>query len=531
MALRFGRFWNYFDVTALSFIAVCLSIILVYRKYKNLPPGPWGLPFVGYLCSIINENVHDKYFELSKKYGKIFSVKLGQKNVVIISDPRMLKEAFNKEEFNGRPSNEFYKLLGGYGIINTQGHIWKEQRRFLHACLRWFGMTIFNRKNNNQLESRIMGEVKLLLENLKNQKGRAIDLNHSFVISISNVICSLLMSVRFSFNDPVFKNLMMKMEEGFRLFGGIVLLNYFPFLRFFPFFLKEFKKIEENKKQTHQFFQNIIDDHKRSFNESNTRDVLDFYLSEIQRAERNGNSENLFDGKDHNSQIRQIIVDLYTAGMETTKTTLHWSIIYMLHYPDVAKSIQAELDAVVGRKRLPTFEDLPYLPITESTILEVLRKSSIVPLGNSHATMKDVYFKGYLIPKNTEIVPLIYAVNNDPELWESPEKFLPSRFLNSEGRVTKPDHFIPFGIGRRTCLGEFLARMEIFLFFSCILHTFNIQLPEGHTLPSLEGYFGITLNPGAYKVQLIERPFSADVHTSSVLPEILSNKRMPAGSH
>lgn len=115
MALRFGRFWNYFDVTALSLIAVCLSIILFYKKYKNLPPGPWGLPFVGYLCSIINENVHDKYLELSKKYGKIFSVKLGQKNVVIISDPRMIKEAFNKEEFSGRPSNEFYKLLGGYG--------------------------------------------------------------------------------------------------------------------------------------------------------------------------------------------------------------------------------------------------------------------------------------------------------------------------------------------------------------------------------------------------------------------------------
>lgn len=227
-----------------------------------------------------------------------------------------------------------------------------------------------------------------MLENLKSQKGRAIDLNHSFVISITNVICSLLMSVRFSFNDPIFRKLMIKIEEGFRLFGGIVLLNYFPFLRFFPCFLKEFRKIEQNKKETHEFFQNIIDDHKKTFDETNTRDVLDFYLLEIRRAERNGNSENLFHGKEHNSQMRQIIVDLFTAGMETTKTTLHWSIIYMLHYPEIAQSIQAELDAVVGRKRLPTFDDLPYLPITESTILEVLRKSSVVPLGNSHATMK-----------------------------------------------------------------------------------------------------------------------------------------------
>lgn len=61
---------------------------------------------------------------------------------------------------------------------------------------------------------------------------------------------------------------------------------------------------------------------------------------------------------------------------------------------------------------------------------------------------RDVQFKGYTIPKNTEIVPLLYAINNDPELWESPEKFQPSRFINSEGRVVKPDFFIPFGIGK-----------------------------------------------------------------------------------
>lgn len=226
-----------------------------------------------------------------------------------------------------------------------------------------------------------------LLNSLKSQKGRAIDLNHSFVISVSNVICSLLMSVRFSFNDPIFRRLMVKIEEGFQLFGGIVFLNYFPFLRYFPHFRKEITKIDENKKQTHDFFQKIIDDHRRTFSETKTRDVLDCYLMEIRRAELSGTSENLFQGKDHNSQIRQIIVDLYTAGMETTKTTLHWLMIYMLHYPEVAKSVQAELDAVVGRKRLPTFDDLPYLPITEATILEVLRKSSVVPLGNSHATM------------------------------------------------------------------------------------------------------------------------------------------------
>lgn len=116
--MRFGRFWNIFDVVTMSSVVVCLCVILFYKKYKNSPPGPWGLPFIGFLYSLLNENVHCKYLELSKKYGKIFSITLGLKKLVIISDAKMIKEAFNKEEFSGKPYNEFYKLLGGYGKFN-----------------------------------------------------------------------------------------------------------------------------------------------------------------------------------------------------------------------------------------------------------------------------------------------------------------------------------------------------------------------------------------------------------------------------
>ncbi len=68
---------------------------------------------------------------------------------------------------------------------------------------------------------------------------------------------------------------------------------------------------------------------------------------------------------------------------------------------------------------------------------------------------REVFFKGYKIPENTEVIPLLYAINNDPSLWESPEKFWPSRFLDLEGRVSRPDYFIPFGIGELTTLYYF----------------------------------------------------------------------------
>lgn len=93
----------------------------------------------------------------------------------------------------------------------------------------------------------------------------------------------------------------------------------------------------------------------------------------------------------------------------------------------------------------------------------------------------------------------------DPELWNEPEEFRPTRFLSAEGKVCKPEYFMPFGVGRRMCLGDVLARMELFLFFSSLLHTFDLRLPEGASLPSLRGNAGVTVTPDPFKVCLFQK--------------------------
>lgn len=123
---------------------------------------------------------------------------------------------------------------------------------------------------------------------------------------------------------------------------------------------------------------------------------------------------------------------------------------------------------------------------------------------------RDVNFNGYTLPQHAQIVPLLHAVHMDPNLWDEPEKFNPSRFINSEDKVVKPEYFLPFGVGRRMCLGEVLARMEIFLFFSSLLHSFDISIPEGETMPTLKGTTGVTINPKPFKVCLKPRPMAWD---------------------
>lgn len=107
---------------------------------------------------------------------------------------------------------------------------------------------------------------------------------------------------------------------------------------------------------------------------------------------------------------------------------------------------------------------------------------------------------GFLIPKNSQVIPLIYAVHMDPTLWSEPEKFDPTRFLNAKGRVVKPEFYIPFGTGRRMCLGDVLARHQLFLFFTSLLHVFDIEPVQGATLPDLVGKSAVTIIPDEYEV-------------------------------
>ncbi|KAJ8985266.1 hypothetical protein NQ317_007051 [Molorchus minor] len=489
------------------FLTVLLLVrgLQMLREAIALPPGPWGLPILGSL-PFLKGDLHLHFRDLTHKYGSLISTRLGSQLIVVLSDYKMIRDAFRKEEFTGRPNTEFTNILEGYGVVNTAGKLWKDQRRFLHEGLRHFGMSYLGSRKA-QMENRIMSEVEEFLCVLKAKQDKPVDLNPIFAVSISNVICDVLMSVRFSHNDARFIRFMDLIEQGFKLFSSLEAALFIPILKYLPGHSSTLQKIAKNREEMAQFFQETIEDHKRTFDPSHLRDLLDTYLFEIQKANEEGTGHNLFEGKDHDRQMQQIVGDLFSAGMETIKSSLQWAILFMLHNPEKMRAVQEELDQVVGRQRLPKLEDLAYLPVTESTILEVLRISSIVPMGTTHAPTRDIKLNGFQLPRHAQIVPLLHSVHMDPNLWDEPETFNPSRFINAEGKVTKPEYFLPFGVGRRMCLGEILARMEIFLFFSSFLHSFDVAVPEGETLPSLKGVAG-----GYDKPQSIPRLPQASTH-------------------
>ncbi|XP_050304879.1 cytochrome P450 18a1 [Anthonomus grandis grandis] len=490
----------------LVFIAVLILVrsIQSWMESRSLPPGPYGLPILGSLLKIKGD-LHLHYRDLTHKYGSLISTRLGSQLIVVLSDYKTIRDAFRREEFTGRPNTEVTSILEGYGVINTSGKLWKDQRRFLHDGLRKFGMS-FYRSRKDHMEARIGIEVSGFLDFLESNSGQSVDLNPILAVSISNVICDILMSVKFSYNDSRFIRFMELIEEGFKLFGSLEYVFFIPILRYLPGNSKTFQKIAKNREEMAEFFQELIDEHRRTFDPSNLRDLLDTYLDAIQKAHEDGEGDQLFEGKDPDRQMQQIVGDLFSAGMETIKSSLQWAVLFLLHNPEHMRAVQEELDQVVGRQRLPKLEDLTFLPVTESTILEILRISSIVPMGTTHSPIRDIKLNGFHLPRHAQVVPLLHAVHMDPNLWQEPEKFDPSRFINGEGKVHKPEYFLPFGVGRRMCLGETLARMEMFLFLSSLLHKFDISVPEGDTLPCLKGIVGVTINPKPYRVSLKRRP-------------------------
>ncbi|CAH0604588.1 unnamed protein product [Chrysodeixis includens] len=480
-----------------------LRLVALVQEMRKLPPGPWGPPVVGYLPFLGVR--HKTFLELARNYGALFSARLGNQLTIVLSDYKLIREAFRREEFTGRPSTPLMHTLDGLGIINSEGRLWKSQRRFLHDKLREFGMTYMG-NGKKIMEGRIKSEVYELISNLHRAEGAPIDANPLLALGVSNVICGITMSVRFSQGDIRFERLNHLIEEGMRLFGEVHYGEYVPLYNYLPGKAQAQERVAKNREEMFAFYQTLIDEHRETLDADNARDLIDVYLIEIEKAKNEGRAGELFEGRDHELQLKQILGDLFSAGMETIKSSLLWMLVFMLRNPEVKRRVQEELDAVVGRERLPTIEDMPNLPYTETTILETLRMSNIVPLATTHSPTRDVHLNGYRIPAGSQVVPLINCVHMDPNLWDEPNKFNPSRFIDADtGKIRRPEFFMPFGVGRRMCLGDVLARMEMFMFFACMMHQFDLQMEVGDAAPSLEGTVGATIAPQAFRVKFNPR--------------------------
>ena len=480
--------------TILALTAVTLYLWFYNGRPKNAPPGPWFyIPVIGNLVQI-GSNPVTSFREMRKKYGDVFSVYMANRLVIVINGFDNMKEAFvkNSDLFTDRPSLYFTKVITfGKGLLGSSGHVWKEQRKFTLLTLKNLGM------GKDILQLKIQDEASALTEELAKREGKATDLRNLIGSAVCNIIVSIVFGKRFEYNDPKYVNFLEIVDENVLM---PPLLHFFPFLRHLPGDMFKIKHMTSGMDTVQRdLVRAAIKEHKENYDEDNTDDFIGAYIKEMKRKQDLGESTSM-----DNSNLCAAIQDLFLAGTATTTTTLRWLLLYFLHFPEVQKKCFEEIQRNVGCDRMICLEDKTKLPYVEATLMEVLRHADIGPLSLVRTVPRDTEFKGYTIPTGSLIIPNIDSVLSDLMIWGDPEVFRPERFLDENGRLTKPEEWIPFLFGPRNCLGESLARMELFLFLSSMLQKFEFVTSE-EGFPTLESKLGFTQEPQPYTIRAVLR--------------------------
>ncbi|KAM3920799.1 cytochrome P450 2F2-like [Leptodactylus fuscus] len=464
----------------LSTLLLGLFTVLIYlfistwNKRRHLPPGPMPWPIIGNLHQIDKSAPYKTFMEFGEKYGSVFTVYTGWKPTVVLYGYDTLKEALlgQADDFSGRGVVPvFERASRNKGLAFTNGPHWFHQRRYALATLRSFGM------GKRSIEERVVEEATFLVDLFKARNGKPFNPGPELTAAVSNVICSIVFGDRFDTQDKTFQTLHTMINENLSFLGrqSFQIYNAFPeILKWLP---GEHNKIFQNASMLQTFLRGLIDNHVLSRDANCPRDFVDSFLNKVEEEANNPGSHFTMES------LTITTYNLFIAGTGTTASTLRWAIKFMMEYPEIQKKVQAEIDQVLGSEKWPSLEHRVSMPYTDAVIHEVQRYASIVANSLPHATLRDIKFKGYTIPKDTQIITFLHSALYDKKYWNNPEEFNPERFLDENGKCVKNEALIPFGAGKRSCIGEALAKTEIFIFLVSFLQKFNLKFPPGERGP------------------------------------------------
>ncbi|XP_071999861.1 cytochrome P450 2K4-like [Engystomops pustulosus] len=463
-------------------------------KYRNFPPGPKSLPIIGNIHMLDILKPHKSFLEISKTYGPVFSISFGQMKLVVLCGYETVKDALinHGEEFSGRPDSPISsQTSNGYGVIFSHGDNWKEMRKFTLTTLRDFGM------GRKSIENKISEECEYLIQAFKSYGGKPFD-NQSIVnTAVANIIVSILLDERFEYDDPTILKIMSLVNENIRILENLMVKLYNSYPNLIGWLPGSHRKVAANYREMKDFMMDYFIKPGKEVDVNNQRNFIDAFQAKQQ--EEKPKSKLFY----HDKNLITLVMDLFSAGMETTSTTLRWGLLLMMKYPEIQKKVQNEIECVIGSAQ-PQTEHRKQMPYTDAVIHEIQRFGDIIPGNLPHSPIRDITFRGYSIPKGTIVIPLLHSVLRDETCFEKPEEFYPEHFLDSKGKFKKNEAFIPFSIGKRSCAGETLAKMELFLFFTTLLQNFTFQAPPGAKL-DLTPAIGFTNAPLPYEICAVSR--------------------------
>ncbi|KAL2548271.1 Cytochrome [Forsythia ovata] len=480
-----------FNFTALTLI---LSLVFLFitkwkksqtpSKLRKLPPGPKQLPIIGHL-HLLSLLPHRDFKELAKKYGPLMHLKLGENSAIVISSPEIAKEALRTQDptfaaRSGTMSTEILWYDHTDMAFSPYNDYWRQMRKI---CV----LELLSSKQVKSFASIRSDEVLKLIKSIKSSAGKPINLTEKIFSSTSSIIARAAFGKICKDKDTLVK----LFQQGVSLAAGFELADLFPSSKILRLFSSSKVKLWAMRGKLDAILDEIIDEHKenlarmskddkgldqgastrRGNGEAGNEDLVDVFL----RVKESGE----LDIPINYDNIKAVLSDMFSAGTDTSSSTIDWTMAELIRNPDVMEKAQAEVREIFKGRQVIEETDLQKLKYLKLVIKETLRMHTPVPLL-PRASRKDCEINGYFIPANAKVFVNAWEMCRDPKYWTNPESFAPERFENN-GMDFMGNHFeyLPFGSGRRMCPGMTFGIAGVELPLAQLLYNFDWNLPEG----------------------------------------------------
>jgi len=508
-------------VTILVYAVVKTLLNVVLRKVKNRPPEPFALPLLGNLYMLPQPGelpgTHKAMTKLAETYGPVMGFWFGSQYTVVLSNWEAIHDALkiNGDAFAGRFCPDSIGIITkGRGIaLMNDLKLWRKNRTAL-----MMGMT---RKQEG------VENVPLILEEVHSTgyswlqmcggEGKSFNCKLRGAIGKEslNVYMRQMCNLRFSEKlTPTFQSVRSCLEEIFKRISAGNPGDYMPLVKALAGKPKVLTEMEYWSDKMYGHIRDWIKHHKETIVPGEPRDFLDRMLVML-----NKDDKSYIEGLTE-TDIEVIMWDVMAGGIDTTSTTLEWLLYILVNYPDTQRKLQEELDLVVGPDRLPRWEDHGDLKYLNACLCELMRWKHFAPFGLPHMTLEDTTCLGYDIPKGAQVMINFHASGMDKKAWKRPEEWRPERwleeeadlqhsFLDGEVKKTKESYkFIPFGAGKRMCVGYGLGRVVMWCKVATHLHCFKFESATGKDLNIDDEHFGVTVVPDEQELKVTARPAS-----------------------
>nr|UHB15531.1 cytochrome P450 [Paris polyphylla] len=455
-----------------------ITIIKCFSTKINLLPSPPKLPIIGNLHQL-DRLPHRSLHALSEKHGNLMLLYLGRVPTLVASSADVAREILKTHDltFANRPPSKAIRVIysGGMGLgfVPYVEH-WRQMKK----------LTITHLLSTKMVQSFQLAreeEVEFMIDKILSRSSSMVDMSDALYSFANDVICRVV-SGKF-FRKEGRNNMFRRLIEEYEvLLGKFHVEDFLPWLSWLDVFFGLNSRAERNAKKWDDVLEEIIRDHaeRARDNEHEGDHFVDVLLS-LQKNPDMGYILN-------KGNMKALLIDMFTAGTDTSYILLEWAMAELLQNPKAMKKLRDEARRISNGKLVIQEENLHEMSYLKAVVKEVLRLHPPAPLLLPHESREECEIQGYKIPKGARVIINAWAIGRDPKSWESPEEFLPERFLVSGSPDFKgiDFQFIPFGAGRRICPGMNFAVSTAELALANLVHRFDWELPVGSASQGLD---------------------------------------------